>query len=141
MKFFEIRAMYEMLFSRTALHFVRTLQESYKEKIKDALRNLKENPFSYPYKKIKGKTNVYRIRVGKHRVLYKVNEKRRIVKNSEKNSLQVGNLMEGCISQSFFCKPLLMRTHYRCYDRFSYNGINTYHFCCPIRFSTRILGY
>ncbi len=39
------------------------------KRIKDTLGNLKENPFSYPYKKIKGKTNVYRIRVGKYRVL------------------------------------------------------------------------
>ncbi len=71
--------MYEMLFSRKASHFIRTLQESYKEKIKDALENLKENPFSYPYKKIKGKTSMYRIRVGKYRVLYKVDEKKGIV--------------------------------------------------------------
>lgn len=71
--------MYEILFSREASHFVKTLQESYKEKIKDILENLKENPFSYPYKKIRGKTNVYRIRVGKYRVLYKVDEKKRII--------------------------------------------------------------
>jgi mRNA interferase RelE/StbE len=48
------------------------------KKIKDILENLKEDPFSYPYKKIKGKTNMYRIRVGKYRVLYKVEEKKRI---------------------------------------------------------------
>ena len=71
--------MYEILFSRKASHFASTLQESYKEKIRDALRILMENPFSYPYKKIRGKTNVYRIRVGKYRVLYKVDEKKRIV--------------------------------------------------------------
>jgi mRNA interferase RelE/StbE len=79
MKFLEIKAMYEMLLSRKASHFIKTLQESYKEKIKDALRNLMENPFSYPHKKIKGKTNMYRIRVGKYRVLYKVDEKKEIL--------------------------------------------------------------
>lgn len=42
--------MHEMLFSRKASQFVKTLQKSYKEKIRDVLKNLMENPFSYPYK-------------------------------------------------------------------------------------------
>ncbi|MGD2248840.1 MAG: hypothetical protein PVF58_10585 [Candidatus Methanofastidiosia archaeon] len=37
---------------------------------------MKENPFSYPYRKIRGKTSMYRIRFGKYRVLYKVDKER-----------------------------------------------------------------
>lgn len=79
MKFLEIKVMYEILFSKKALDFVETLQESYKEKIRDALTDFKENPFSHPYRKIRGKNNVYRIRVGKYRILYRIDEDRKII--------------------------------------------------------------
>jgi mRNA-degrading endonuclease RelE of RelBE toxin-antitoxin system len=35
MKFLEIRAMYEILFSRKASRFVKTLEKGYKEKMRD----------------------------------------------------------------------------------------------------------
>jgi mRNA interferase RelE/StbE len=71
--------MYEILFSRKASRFVKTLEKGYKEKIRDILGNLRENPFSYPHKKIRGETNMYRIRVGKYRILYEVDEKRGVI--------------------------------------------------------------
>ncbi|RLG55949.1 MAG: hypothetical protein DRN95_07325 [Candidatus Hydrothermarchaeota archaeon] len=40
---------------------------------------LRENPFSYPYKKIKGEENTYRIRIGKFRILYEVDEKNNLI--------------------------------------------------------------
>ena len=79
MKFLETKTMYEIFFSRKASHSVNALQETYKKKIGKILKNLKENPFSYPYRRIEGKTNMYRIRIGKYRVLYKVDEKERTI--------------------------------------------------------------
>ena len=40
---------------------------------------LKENPYSYPYKKIKGETNLYRIRIGEYRISYEVYENENII--------------------------------------------------------------
>ena len=37
--------------------------------INTAIKSL-ENPFSRPYKKLEGKENVFRIRVGRYRVIY-----------------------------------------------------------------------
>ena len=35
---------------------------------------MKENPFSQPYRKIRGETDLYRIRLGRFRVLYEIND-------------------------------------------------------------------
>ena len=66
--------MYEIIFSRKAAKFISTLPKNYKNKIKEMLTILKENPYAYPYKKIRGETNLYRIRVGKYRILYEINK-------------------------------------------------------------------
>jgi len=104
--------MYEIVFSRKASRFVKTLHKSYKEKIKDILENLKEDPFSYPYKKIKGKTNMYRIRVGKYRVLYKVDEKKRItvLKIDKRSRVHVGNWLT--VVSLFYLRFLVNRMKY-----------------------------
>ncbi|NMA31057.1 MAG: type II toxin-antitoxin system RelE/ParE family toxin [Candidatus Methanofastidiosa archaeon] len=47
--------------------------------------HLKENPYSYPYKKIKGGTNLYRIRIGGFRISYEINENESII-----NILKIG---------------------------------------------------
>ena len=67
--------MYEMIFSRKAAKFISTLPHNYKNKIKEMLIILRENPYAYPYKKIRGKTNLYRLRMGNYRILYEVNKK------------------------------------------------------------------
>jgi len=72
--------MYEIVFTIKASDFVKLLQRSHKEKLKETLIKLKRNPFACPYKKIRGETNVYRIRIGKYRVIYEVdNDRKRIV--------------------------------------------------------------
>jgi len=43
--------MYEILFSRKAAKFVSNLPPDSKNKLKEILAALKENPYSYPYKK------------------------------------------------------------------------------------------
>lgn len=66
--------MYEVVFTKKAGKFVISLQKGYKEKLKDVIERLREKPFSYPYKKIRGGTNLYRMRLGKYRILYGVDK-------------------------------------------------------------------
>jgi len=66
--------MYEIIFSKPATKFTKNLPHSYRNKIKKILEILQENPFGYPYKKIKGEADIYRIRVGKYRILYEINQ-------------------------------------------------------------------
>ncbi len=63
---------YEIIFSREAKKNISELDHGYKTKLKIILKNLSEHPFSYPYKKLKGKENTYRIRLGKYRIIYYV---------------------------------------------------------------------
>ncbi len=65
---------YKVIFSKKAAKFVYVLEKSHKEKLKQIVMQLRNNPFSYPYKKIKGKENMYRIRIGKYRMLYEVDK-------------------------------------------------------------------
>lgn len=57
--------MYEIGFSRQAAEFIKSLPKSQKEKVRNIVEAMKDNPFSHPYRKIKGETNLYRIRLGK----------------------------------------------------------------------------
>ncbi|MCC7573796.1 MAG: type II toxin-antitoxin system RelE/ParE family toxin [Candidatus Methanofastidiosum sp.] len=47
--------------------------------------HLKENPYSFPYKKIRGETNLYRIRIGGFRISYEIYENENII-----NILKIG---------------------------------------------------
>ncbi len=73
------KIMYKIIISKKASEFILQLDKGYKNKIKTILYSLKNNPFSYPYKKIRGETNLYRIRVGKYRILYEVNKKENLI--------------------------------------------------------------
>ncbi|MCK4848609.1 MAG: type II toxin-antitoxin system RelE/ParE family toxin [Candidatus Heimdallarchaeota archaeon] len=64
--------MYEILFSRKAAKAIRSLPKIYQKRLKEILSSLKINPYSYPYKKIQGEVGLYRIRLGKFRILYEV---------------------------------------------------------------------
>jgi len=52
------------------------------------LEAMKDNPFSQPYRKIRGETNLYRIRLGGFRVLYEIDDqmKRVVVLKVDKRS-------------------------------------------------------
>ncbi len=63
---------YDIIFSRQAEKFINILSDKEKDKFRKTLKELSENPYSYPYKKIRGKVRMYRIRVGKYRVLYHI---------------------------------------------------------------------
>lgn len=71
---------YEIIFTYKSAKFIESLPRGHKQKLKDIIEGMGLNPFSYPYRKIRGKTNLYRIRLGKFRMLYEIEEKeKRIV--------------------------------------------------------------
>jgi mRNA interferase RelE/StbE len=53
---------------------LKILKKSDLAKFRAITEQLMISPFNYPYKKIKGKQNTYRIRIGRFRILYKVNK-------------------------------------------------------------------
>ncbi len=63
---------YEIIFSRQAEKFINHLGDKEKERFREVFEKLSENPYSYPYKKIRGKVRMYRIRIGMYRVLYHI---------------------------------------------------------------------
>ncbi|MHA1835638.1 MAG: type II toxin-antitoxin system RelE family toxin [Candidatus Odinarchaeia archaeon] len=71
---------YEVLFSKQAVNFIKSLKRGYKNKLKEVFATLGSNPFGYPYKKIKGETSLYRIRIGKYRILYEVYSNHKLIK-------------------------------------------------------------
>ena len=71
--------MYEVVFTRKAGDFVKSLPKAHKNRLKKILEELKDNPFSHPYRKIRGKVGLHRIRLGQYRVLYEVKEEQKIV--------------------------------------------------------------
>jgi mRNA interferase RelE/StbE len=64
----------KVLFTKKAGKFITSLQKGYIKKLKEIIKHLRINPFSYPYKKIRGETHIYRIRIGKYRILYEVDD-------------------------------------------------------------------
>ena len=66
--------MYRILLSRKAEKFVRSLSKEYQRRIRDIIKSFQESAFPYPYTKIKGEVNTYRIRVGEYRIVYEVDK-------------------------------------------------------------------
>jgi mRNA interferase RelE/StbE len=65
---------YDVFLSRTAVKAAQGIPSAQQEKLGRAFSVMKENPFSFPYKKIRGEPHLYRIRVGNFRVLYEIDE-------------------------------------------------------------------
>ncbi len=68
---------YDVFLSRTSAKASQSLPAAQKEKLRRAFSLMKENPFSFPYKKIRGEPHLYRIRIGNFRVLYEIDEPNR----------------------------------------------------------------
>ena len=62
------------MLTKKAEKSLKILKRSDLEKFKVIIDQLKSSPFNYPYKKIKGKNNTYRIRIRGFRILYKVDK-------------------------------------------------------------------
>ena len=59
-------------FGTKALKFISKLEKDSKERVFKRIRQLGNDPFSSDVKKLKGEKDVYRIRIGDFRVLYRV---------------------------------------------------------------------
>ncbi|MDP7080315.1 MAG: type II toxin-antitoxin system RelE/ParE family toxin [Candidatus Undinarchaeales archaeon] len=66
--------MFDVLFSKKAAVLAGSLPKGNKKKLRKIIDEMKINPFSYPYKKIRGKKGLYRVRIGQFRFLYQVDE-------------------------------------------------------------------
>ena len=69
--------MFELIPKRTFLEDLKKTPKPIKEKLKPILGKLKDNPFSIPYKKLKGKENLFRIRIGDYRLIYSIDKKKK----------------------------------------------------------------
>ena len=68
---------YDIFLSRRATKAAKGLPSAQREKLRRAFSTMGENPFSFPYKKIRGEPHLYRIRIGTFRVLYEIDEPNR----------------------------------------------------------------
>ena len=59
-------------FGTKALKFLSKLEKGNKERVFKKITELENNPFPSDVKKLKGEKDVYRIRIGDFRVLYRI---------------------------------------------------------------------
>ena len=59
-------------FATKALKFLSKLEKGGKERVFKRIKELGNNPFPSDVKKLKGERDVYRVRIGDFRVLYRV---------------------------------------------------------------------
>lgn len=71
--------MYRLLFSNQAAKFIKSLDIEQRARIRKVCEQLRENPYGLPYKRIRGKINIYRVRVGKYRIIFEVNKKQVLI--------------------------------------------------------------
>jgi len=70
---------YEIIFSNKSAKFIKALPRAHKQKLREVIESMGSNPFSYPYSKMRGKSNLYRIRLGKFRMIYEIDEKKKYI--------------------------------------------------------------
>ncbi len=63
---------FKLFLSSDAANFLKNLGKENKHRIVEKLKLLEDNPFSLPYRKIKGRENTCRIRIGDLRVIYSI---------------------------------------------------------------------
>ncbi|MFA4936632.1 MAG: type II toxin-antitoxin system RelE/ParE family toxin [Candidatus Methanoperedens sp.] len=85
---------YSISFDKNVKKFLSELNQSQKERIRDKLLSFIENPFSGDIKKIKGREDVFRLRIGDYRVLYILDNKEKsicIVKIDKRSRIYSNN--------------------------------------------------
>jgi mRNA interferase RelE/StbE len=65
---------YKVTLTRNAARSIEGLPDNQRVKFHAIIEKLKDNPFSYPYRKIRGMEHTYRFRMGEFRILFQVNE-------------------------------------------------------------------
>ncbi len=70
---------YTIEFAASALREFNALERATQRRIATRIDALASNPFPAGVKKLQGKTDLYRIRIGDYRVLYRVDGKRVLI--------------------------------------------------------------
>ncbi|MFN3852537.1 MAG: type II toxin-antitoxin system RelE family toxin [Spirosomataceae bacterium] len=65
---------YQVRIEQTAEKQLSKLPKSELERLKVAVLSLADNPRPFGYKKLKGRSNAYRVRVGNYRIIYEIND-------------------------------------------------------------------
>ncbi len=73
--------MYKLLISKKALKFITLFSQSERNLIKLKFSILIENPYSFhlDIKKLKGKKNLFRLRIGKYRFIYHIKDSELVI--------------------------------------------------------------
>ena len=70
---------YKIFFSKPAIQELKKITEYLQVKIKEKIQNLSQNVSMPSVKKIKGKPNLYRLRVGNYRVVFEKQDDKLII--------------------------------------------------------------
>jgi len=70
--------MFKVKLHKRVIKFLQKLNENDRKRIFSAIEKL-EDPFSQPYEKVKGRKDLYKIRVGDYRIIYRVDKEDKIV--------------------------------------------------------------
>lgn len=70
---------YQILFNKKFLKDLKYIEKIYQKPISEAVRDLANDPRPYGYIKLKGYTDLYRIRVGDYRIIYTIQDHKLIV--------------------------------------------------------------
>ncbi|MCD5409163.1 MAG: type II toxin-antitoxin system RelE/ParE family toxin [Methanocellales archaeon] len=70
---------YEITLASSAEKEINSLPKSIQKRVEKVIDSLKDKPRPRGTTKLKGKEDVYRIRIGDYRVIYTVDDKKRIV--------------------------------------------------------------
>ena len=70
---------YSLLFHKKVKKFISELENSQKNRLKEKLVSFAENPFVGDIIKVKGKKDVFRLRIGDFRILYIQDDKERSI--------------------------------------------------------------
>ena len=72
--------MYEVIIEGRAERDLRQLPKEYFNRIVPEIRHLSKNPRPYGCRKLSGAKNGWRIRVGDYRVIYEIDDERKLLK-------------------------------------------------------------
>jgi mRNA interferase RelE/StbE len=71
---------YQVIFAASALQEFRTLSWDIKNRLKLTVDALKKIPRPPGVRKIQGRENLYRLRIGSYRLVYEIDDQKRIIR-------------------------------------------------------------
>ena len=70
---------YEIIFVRSARKELQALPDAVSERILDKIELLATNPHSPDSRKLRGHSDLWRIRIGEYRVVYSIDDKNQVI--------------------------------------------------------------